>query len=45
MRYEPEGGAYFQREMSLNGGSGVRKEGVDHHKDGGQHGRVEAVND
>ena len=44
-RYEPEGQAYFQRGMSLSGKSGGRRWWVDHHQDGGQHGRVEAVND
>jgi len=44
-RHEPEGGAYFQREMSLRGESGVRRGWVDHHKDGDQHGRVKVVND
>jgi len=44
-RYEPEGGVYFQRGMSLKGESEVRWEWVDHRKDGDQHGRIKAVND
>ena len=44
-RFEPERGAYFQRGMSLSGELGVWKGWVDHHKDGGQHGRIKAVND
>ena len=44
-RFEPEGGAYFQREMSLSGESEGGREWVDHRKDGDQHGRIKAVND
>jgi hypothetical protein len=44
MRYEPERVTYFQAGMSLNWDQESNRGRVDHHRDGDQHGRVEADN-